>query len=192
MILLRAYLMAGLVAHKLVWEWLKRRQIQTSSTAAIGDAPLRVRAAKLAKLLVLGGILLQTVTPWEWLPIAGDSRVHVAIGVVVYTIGLLLAIAARVELGGNWSDIEAAQVLSHQTVVNRGVYRYVRHPIYVGDLLLLAGLELALNSWLVLGVLLLAPFVLARALREEELLKQSLAGYREYCRTSKRFIPFVV
>ena len=62
----------------------------------------------------------------------------------------------------------------------------------MGDLLLLAGLELALNSWLVLGVLVLAPVVLSRAVREEELLKQSLTGYRAYCKTSKRFIPFVV
>ncbi|HYN08766.1 MAG TPA: isoprenylcysteine carboxylmethyltransferase family protein [Vicinamibacterales bacterium] len=192
MILIRAYLFAGLVAHKLVWERLKRHQRSTSAKAAMGDAPLRVRAAKLAKMLVLGGILLQTLTPWYWLPIAADPQGLLAAGVAIYTMGLAVAIAGRVQLGGNWSDIEAAQVLSHQTVVNHGLYRYVRHPIYVGDLLLLAGLELALNSWLVLGVIVLAPVVLSRAVREEELLKQSLTGYREYCKTSKRFIPFVV
>jgi protein-S-isoprenylcysteine O-methyltransferase Ste14 len=192
MILLRAYLFAGLVAHKLVWEWLKRHQRSTSAKAAMGDAPLRVRAAKLAKMLVLGGILLQTLTPWYWFPIAADPQRLVAVGVAIYTIGLAVAIAGRVQLGGNWSDIEAAQVLTHQTVVNHGLYRYVRHPIYVGDLLLLAGLEIALNSWLVLGIVVLAPIVLSRAVREEELLKQSLTGYREYCKTSKRFIPFVV
>ena len=192
MILLRAYLLAGLVAHKLVWEWLKRHQRSTSATAAMGDEPLRVRAAKLAKVLVLGGILLQTLTPWYWVPIADDAQQLVAAGVAIYTLGFAVAIAGRVQLGGNWSDIEAAQVLTHQTVVNHGLYRYVRHPIYVGDLLLLAGLELALNSWLVLGVVVLAPIVLSRAVREEELLKQSLTGYREYCKTSKRFIPFIV
>lgn len=192
MILLRAYLLAGLVAHKLVWERLKRHQRSTSATAAMGDAPLRVRAAKLAKMLVLGGILVQTLTPWYWVPIAGDAQQLVAAGVAIYTLGFAVAIAGRVQLGGNWSDIEAAQVLTHQTVVNHGLYRYVRHPIYVGDLLLLAGLELALNSWLVLGVVVLAPIVLSRAVREEELLKQSLTGYREYCKTSKRFIPFIV
>jgi protein-S-isoprenylcysteine O-methyltransferase Ste14 len=34
--------------------------------------------------------------------------------------------------------------------------------------------------------------VLAKAIREEEMLKASLPGYREYCQASKRFIPFVV
>lgn len=192
MILIRAYLFAGLVAHKLVWEWLKRHQRGTTAKAAMGDTPLRVRAAKLAKTAVLGAILVQTVTPWYWAPIAADPDALVATGLAIYTIGLAIAIAARVQLGGNWSDIEAAQVLSHQTVVQHGIYRFIRHPIYVGDLLLLTGLELALNSWLVLGVLVLTPVVLARAIREEELLKQSLTGYRDYCRTSKRFIPFVV
>ena len=190
--LIRAYLFAGLVAHKLVWEWLKRNQRATSAKAAMGDTPLRVRAAKLAKTVVLGAILVQTVTPWYWAPISADPDTIVAAGLAIYTIGLAVAIVGRVQLGGNWSDIEAAQVLTHQTVVQHGIYRFIRHPIYVGDLLLLAGLELALNSWLVLGVLVLAPIVLSRAIREEELLKQSLAGYRDYCRTSKRFIPFVV
>jgi protein-S-isoprenylcysteine O-methyltransferase Ste14 len=190
--LIRAYLFAGLVAHKLVWERLKRNQRATSAKAAMGDTPLRVRAAKLAKTVVLGAILVQTVTPWYWAPISADPDTIVAAGLAIYTIGLAVAIVGRVQLGGNWSDIEAAQVLTHQTVVQHGIYRFIRHPIYVGDLLLLAGLELALNSWLVLGVLVLAPIVLSRAIREEELLKQSLAGYRDYCRTSKRFIPFVV
>jgi protein-S-isoprenylcysteine O-methyltransferase Ste14 len=192
MILIRAYLFAGLVAHKLVWERLKRHQRATSAKAAMGDTPLRVRVAKLAKAVVLGAILVQTATPWYWLPIAVDPGPLVAAGLVIYTVGLAIAIAARVQLGGNWSDIEAAQVLTHQTVVQHGIYRFIRHPIYVGDLLLLTGLELALNSWLVLGILVLTPVVLARAIREEELLKQSLTGYRDYCRTSKRFIPFVV
>jgi protein-S-isoprenylcysteine O-methyltransferase Ste14 len=158
----------------------------------MGDTPLRVRAAKLAKTVVLGAILVQTVTPWYWAPISADPDTIVAAGLAIYTIGLAVAIVGRVQLGGNWSDIEAAQVLTHQTVVRHGIYRFIRHPIYVGDLLLLTGLELALNSWLVLGVLVLTPIVLARAIREEELLKQSLTGYRDYCRTSKRFIPFVV
>ena len=192
MILLRAYLFAGLVVHKLVWEWLKRNQRVAGAKAVIDDAPLHVRLAKLAKILVLGAILVQTVTPWTWFPILVAPQTLLIVGVAIYSIGLAVAIAGRVQLGSNWADIEAAQVLTHQTVIQHGLYRFVRHPIYVGDLLLLTGLELALNSWLVLGVIVLTPIVLSRAVREEELLKQSLTGYREYCRTSKRFIPFVV
>jgi protein-S-isoprenylcysteine O-methyltransferase Ste14 len=191
-ILLRAYLFTGLVVHKLVWEWLRRNQRSTSAKAVIGDAALHVRLAKLAKIAVLGAILVQTVAPWTWFPILAAPQTLQIVGVAIYSIGLAVAIAGRVQLGSNWADIEAAQVLMHQSVVRHGLYRFVRHPIYVGDLLLLTGLELALNSWLVLGVIVLTPIVLSRAVREEELLKQSLTGYREYCKTSKRFIPFLV
>jgi len=188
MILLRAYLLSGLVAHKVVWERLKRR----SATEPQAPVTLRVRLVKALKAVILGLILVQTAVPAYWLPISAAPAVIVTVGTAIYTLGLALALAGRLQLGDNWSDIETAQVLPRQSVVQRGVYRYLRHPIYVGDLLLLFGLELALNSWLVLGVAVLTPFVLARAIHEEELLKESLDGYREYCRTSKRFIPFVV
>jgi protein-S-isoprenylcysteine O-methyltransferase Ste14 len=190
--MLRAYLFAGLVAHKILWEWLKQPRVGTPAPRVKPDVPLRIRLVKLAKMGILGGIVVQTLAPWYWFPILDAPAALIATGVVIYTIGLGIAIAGRVQLGRNWSDIETAQVLTHQRVVRHGVYRYIRHPIYVGDLLLLLGLELALNSWIVLGVIALTPIVLSRAIREEALLKESLAGYREYCQTSKRFIPFVV
>ena len=72
------------------------------------------------------------------------------------------------------------------------VYRYVRHPIYGGDLLLLLGLELALNSWLVVLVPMLAFGIIRQAAQEERMLLESLPGYRAYYETTKRFIPFCV
>jgi protein-S-isoprenylcysteine O-methyltransferase Ste14 len=104
---------------------------------------------------------------------------------------LATAIAARFQLGENWANIETGQVLDSQSVVANGVYAYVRHPIYIGDLLLLLGLELALNSWLVLGVLVLAPVVMMKAINEERMLADELPGYEAYRQRSKRFIPFV-
>jgi protein-S-isoprenylcysteine O-methyltransferase Ste14 len=58
--------------------------------------------------------------------------------------------------------------------------------------MLLAGLELSLNSWLALAIGLLAPAVLWMAVREERMLAASLPGYKAYCARTKRFIPFVV
>ncbi len=81
--------------------------------------------------------------------------------------------------------------MERQELVEEGVYRYIRHPIYLGDLLLLAGFELALNSWLALGVLVLAPVVLRQAREEEKVLLVNLPGYRDYCARTKRFIPFL-
>jgi len=195
MVLLRLYLLAGLVAHKLVWELLKRRGGPPTHVAAKPKSSLLVQAIKAVKIAILLGIAAQTVLP-TILPIfpegtQGAVAVRAA-GILLYTAGLALAVGSRLQLGSNWSDIETAKVLERQHVVERGVYSLIRHPIYVGDILLLWGLELALDSWLVVGVALLTTVVLAQAIREERMLERNLPGYTDYCARTKRFIPYVV
>lgn len=189
MIWLRIYLLAGLVVHKALWEALKRRS--SGGAAKRAPQPLSLKLVKGVKVAILLGVVAQTMAP-EILPISSSPFWLRVAGVLIYTAGLIIAALGRVQLGDNWSDIETAQVLREQSVVSRGLYRYIRHPIYVGDLLLLAGLELSLNSWLALAVGLLAPVVLLKAVGEEKMLMKSLPGYDAYCARTKRFIPFVV
>ncbi len=199
-ILHRAFLLAGLVGHKRVWILLKRRQggKHVNSTEPL---PLKTNIVKACKLVILLSILAQTLIPESWwtgqvwlshLLIVEDSFVLAVVGTTLFAFGLMVAILGRTQLGDNWSDIETAQVLEKQRVVSRGLYRYIRHPIYTGDLMLLCGLELALNNWLVLGVFLLMPIVMRKAVQEETMLMEELEGYAEYCTETTRFIPFVV
>jgi protein-S-isoprenylcysteine O-methyltransferase Ste14 len=189
MILLRVYLLLGLIAHKALWEILKRRAgvsarrpRQTSGFSTL---------VKIVKAVLLIALAAQTVLP-EILPIAEDPVILRVAGILLFTLGLALAMAARIELGDNWLDIEDAQVRPDQALIATGVYKYVRHPIYVGDLLLLIGLELSLNSWLVLAVGVLIPVIVARARMEESMLSQALRGYDEYRERTYSFLPFVV
>jgi protein-S-isoprenylcysteine O-methyltransferase Ste14 len=185
--LIRLYLLAGLLLHKAIWEILKCR------TGAQQKPPtsFKLRLVKAAKVSFLLAIIVQTLVPTDLFPIAKGAMTLRIAGIVIYTAGLILAVIGRLQLGANWSDIEDAQVADRQVVVSRGLYRYIRHPIYVGDLLLLLGLELALNSWLVLGLLALVPVVLRRAVLEERVLAERLPGYHAYARRTKRFIPFI-
>ena len=189
-ILLGGYLLAGLVAHKLIWATLERRE-STASTDDRPATPLKVKAIKTVKIAILLGVAGQTVLP-DIFPIMSDATSLRILGMVIYSLGWCVAVLGRIQLGGNWSNIETAAVLNEQRVVCRGLYRFIRHPIYVGDLLLLIGLELACNSWLVMGVLVLVPVVFAQAVREEKLMRDGLPGYPDYCRTTKRFVPFIV
>jgi protein-S-isoprenylcysteine O-methyltransferase Ste14 len=80
-----------------------------------------------------------------------------------------------------------------QHVVDTGAYRFVRHPGYAGSLLTWAGLGLASRS---MPVIVAVAALLGRAYQrrigaEEELLRGELPGYAEYCRSTKRLIPFV-
>lgn len=186
--IVRVYLFAGLLLHKGLWEYMKRQG--PAAVAPAKPQPLAVKLVKLVKVGILLGITAQTMLP-EILPLSSDPQLLRVVGVALYTAGLAIALAARVQLGRNWLDIETAGVKQEQQVVDQGIYGYIRHPIYTGDLLLLLGLELALNSWLVLMMLLLAPVVMRQAIKEERMLASSLPGYDAYCQRTKRFIPFV-
>ncbi|MBV9397095.1 MAG: isoprenylcysteine carboxylmethyltransferase family protein [Bryobacterales bacterium] len=184
---IRLYLLAGLVLHKAVWEILKWRGPRVERKTEI---PLKSRIVSLVKVVILAGVILQTVVP-EIAPIFSNPKLPRAIGTGVYTAGLLMAILARVQLGRNWSDIEKSQVRNDHALVAHGLYKLVRHPIYAGDLLLLLGLEMALNSWAVLGVVALVLYVRRKAAAEERALAKTLPGYGEYCKRTARFLPFL-
>jgi protein-S-isoprenylcysteine O-methyltransferase Ste14 len=112
--------------------------------------------------------------------------------VILYSLGLSIAVIGRVQLGKNWVNLEDYQILSSQKLVDTGIYNYIRHPIYAGDILLLIGLELALNSWLVLGIFALIPYIFRQVKAEESLLLNTFPDYDAYQKNTKMFIPFLI
>jgi protein-S-isoprenylcysteine O-methyltransferase Ste14 len=84
-------------------------------------------------------------------------------------------------------------VEAEQKVVSTGLYGLVRHPMYVGTLIMMIGTPLALDSyWGLLPTLLAVPVLAARIEDEEKMLRQELAGYREYAqKVHYRLVPGV-
>jgi protein-S-isoprenylcysteine O-methyltransferase Ste14 len=148
------------------------------------------RAVKTGKAGVLGLLVVQTLF-LNVLPIRGNPRLRRGAGLLLFLAGLGMAVAGRGQLGKSWSNIEDGQVLPGQALVSDGIYRYVRHPIYAGDSLLLFGLQLALNSWLVLAMFGPLLIFLRRALAEEAILSADIPGYADYMKRSRRFVPFL-
>jgi protein-S-isoprenylcysteine O-methyltransferase Ste14 len=188
--ILRLMLFMGLVLHKLLWELLKRRE-KARKTLHKHSTPVHLWAIKSAKVVVLIFLALQTLF-LEIFPIAVEPTPLRIIGSAIYVLGFATAVIGRLQLGNNWVDLEDYQVLQKQSLMTHGIYRYIRHPIYTGDLLLLIGLELALNSWLVLGLCVPLLIVIRQVLAEEALLSQAFPGYTMYRTRTKRFIPFIV
>ncbi len=84
-------------------------------------------------------------------------------------------------------------VEKNQNVISTGLYRIVRHPMYLGVLVMFIPTPVALGSYW--GLILMATIPIAlvfRILNEEKVLYKELSGYKEYCqRTRFRLIPFL-
>jgi protein-S-isoprenylcysteine O-methyltransferase Ste14 len=80
-----------------------------------------------------------------------------------------------------------------QRVVSTGPYALVRHPMYVGAVVMLLGFPLALGSWWgLLAVIPITMVIVLRLLDEEKFLAKNLPGYLEYRnRVRYRLIPFI-
>ena len=120
-------------------------------------------------------------------------------GMLVSSLGLFLFIA------GWWimtlallENAFAAPVVKHQEerqqkVIDTGVYRVLRHPMYAGTIPLLVGMPLWLESYAA-AVLAIVPIgaLVVRILIEEEFLRRELKGYDAYTeRVRYRLIPFL-
>ncbi|HZA11741.1 isoprenylcysteine carboxylmethyltransferase family protein [Mycobacterium sp.] len=111
----------------------------------------------------------------------GDALVAIGLGIAMLVVFQNSYAAANIT------------VEDSQRVVCTGLYGLVRHPMYAGTLIMMAGIPLALDSWY--GLVFVIPGVVgiaARILDEEKMLKQELAGYREYAqKVHYRLVPYV-
>ena len=111
---------------------------------------------------------------------------------IVCAIGLAFAIWARVTLGSNWSGVVTLKE-GHE-LVERGPYRFVRHPIYTGMLTMFFATALAQGhlSGFAGTLQMFASFWIKLRDEEKLMLRQFDERYTEYQQRVKRIIPFVL
>jgi protein-S-isoprenylcysteine O-methyltransferase Ste14 len=112
------------------------------------------------------------------------------LGVAVLAAALWLFWRSHADLGRNWSA--SLKVREGHALVTHGVYRQIRHPMYLSFLLLGLGQLLLLANWLVGIVGLLGALLLfALRVRHEEQMMLDRFGdkYRAYTARTKRIIP---
>jgi protein-S-isoprenylcysteine O-methyltransferase Ste14 len=116
-----------------------------------------------------------------WVCLLGNVLVAAGLGI------------AMVVIAQNGYAASTVRVETGQRVVSSGVYRFIRHPMYVGNLTMMVGIPLALGSyWGLSFVIPSVAVIVFRILDEEKLLTEELAGYREYTqRVRYRLMPNV-
>lgn len=130
-----------------------------------------------------------------WLAFAHPGTLHPTVplqiaGLVLMVFGILIRSVAIAQLG-RFHTPNVAVLADHQ-VIDRGLYRHVRHPSYLGALIAFLGFGLALSNWLgLLVIVLLMSIVYLFRIHEEEAALHAALGerYDDYCRRTKRLIP---
>jgi protein-S-isoprenylcysteine O-methyltransferase Ste14 len=114
----------------------------------------------------------------------------VVVGNVLVAVGLGLAQLVVIQ---NRYAAATITVEDGQPLVSSGLYRLVRHPLYVGALIMMVGTPLALGSYW--GLVAIIPGLLALAVRiedEERMLLDDLDGYEQYMKDVRyRLVPYV-
>src|SRR5262249_8111108 len=151
-------------------------------------SPAQKIAVTIGVLTLLGVLVFSAVAHrvgWSSVPaygaLAGDALV---------ALGFFMQLRVFKENTYGGSTIET---VADQKVISTGPYAFVRHPMYVGVLIMITGIPLALDAWWGLAIIALAVRALIwRILDEERLLKHELHGYAEYTQKVRyRLVPYL-
>jgi protein-S-isoprenylcysteine O-methyltransferase Ste14 len=128
---------------------------------------------------------------WGEILLVGHGPAASLAGVATTVAGLFVTIWARVTLGRNWSG--SITFKQDHELVERGPYRFVRHPIYTGLLLMALGTAVVRgNPDSFLGVVVFLVAHIWKLRREEELLQRHFPdSYPAYRDRTRALIPFL-
>ena len=127
---------------------------------------------------------LQPLSPFNPMTIAG---------IALLILGEVVRVVALRTLGRHFTS--KVRIVEEHRVVRDGIYRYIRHPGYVGTILNHLAPPLILASWSGFGIMILAllPFLIIRIRIEERTLLETFgAEYRRYMDESGRFLPRII
>jgi len=130
----------------------------------------------------------------HWFPALTISNINISypIGVLMFFSGLILRWFSIIYLG-RFFTVNVAIAKDHR-VIDTGPYRYIRHPSYTGALMAFTGFALCLSNIAAIFII-LVPVTIAFLHRigiEEAALGNALGvAYLDYCKRSKRLLPFI-
>jgi len=173
---------AGWVLFSIYWEVAAKGAAKAQSSESSASRAFHVFLTNAALLLEIAWIR----GVGRFLPV---SVLIMSAGLAVEAIGLFMAIWARRHLGRNWSG-EISIKEDHQ-LIRSGPYKWLRHPIYTGILVMYVGTALVTGEWLAILGLAMVTFAYWRKIRLEEANLNTAFGadYDAYRRETWALVP---
>jgi protein-S-isoprenylcysteine O-methyltransferase Ste14 len=113
------------------------------------------------------------------------------VGLVLFVIGLTTALVAVITLRRSYASTLVIRE-DHQ-LITHGIYRFTRHPVYLGVIIAIIGVPVYASSlYGLLTMSALIPIFLNRIRMEERMLTDEFGdAYRKYVETTSKLIPFI-
>ncbi len=112
-------------------------------------------------------------------------------GLALVVIGFTIALVAHLTI--RWFYSSTLIIREDHQLITHGIYRFTRHPIYLGVIIALIGVPVYVSS--LYGLLIMSaliPIFLNRIRMEERLLTEEFGdAYRAYKETTSKLIPFI-
>ena len=122
--------------------------------------------------------------------IAPPNGLLLWLGYSIFILGVVIALIAAINLGKNLTPLPRPK--DNAELIQGGLYRFVRHPIYFGVIVLSLGWGLIQHSTLVwLYVLIIAIFFDIKSRREEQWLHAKFSAYADYQGRVRKLVPWV-
>jgi len=127
--------------------------------------------------------------PVEWGAFSVNSIFKI-ISMLVFATGMLILVMALLGLKSNLTPFPSPK--SNATLIQSGLYKYIRHPIYTGIIFAALGLGFYNESlWKILIALALWLLFYFKSGYEEKQLSAAFPQYLAYRKKTGRFIPFI-
>lgn len=137
-------------------------------------------------------IIIQILRHKTWI-IPNASIMLPLVGLFLAILGLVICIIARKTLSGNWTNAHEYQIKENHQLIATGIYSVIRHPIYLGLILMLIGGEMVAESYLFISFFAFFIVFYVQGRKEEKLFLSHFGKeYQEYMHHTKMLIPFVL
>ena len=184
LVIVFSYAWFGVEAYNQVQQ--RRRRDTTAAPADRGSLVLLYVCIGIGYSVAIVG----SFAPWGRLP--GEQPLWLVAGAVLIACGLWIRHLAKRTLAGFFTY--QVEIQADHRLVDTGLYRRIRHPGYLGQLLVFAGVGVALASWLSIAAMIVFPFVAFRwriGVEEAALQARFADEFDTYRRRTWRLIPWL-
>jgi len=119
-----------------------------------------------------------------------SNKIISIVGIIIVFIGIIIRGLSIKYLGEYFSkDVET---WDNHILVKDGLYKYIRHPAYLGNILQIIGFPLILNSYYSLSLSAITVYLFLKRIEiEENFLLKELKEYPKYQKETYKLIPYI-